>query len=149
MAKCRFRKKNGGKCGADVQSGKKLCVFHDPARAADGRRARRIGGINRSRTAPVLPPETPYSPLRTPNEVSALLGESINRILRGQLDPRNANCVAYMSSVLLRSLEQGPVEERLARLEAALGLASNEPAHCLKEGSQDANPVTVEADRQG
>jgi hypothetical protein len=48
-----------------------------------------------------------------------------------------------MSSVLLRSLEQGPVEERLARLEAALGLASNEPAHCLKEGSQDANPVTV------
>jgi hypothetical protein len=33
--------------------------------------------------------------------------------------------VGYLSSVLLRSLEQGPVEERLAKIEAAL--AANAP----------------------
>ena len=54
-------------------------------------------------------------------DISALLGDSINRLRRGELDPKVANAVGYLSSVLLRALEQGPVEERLARLEAVLG----------------------------
>ena len=58
--KCEFRKKTGELCGADAQTGKSLCVFHDPARAADGHRARRAGGIHRSRVAAVLPSDTPY-----------------------------------------------------------------------------------------
>jgi hypothetical protein len=53
--KCAFKKKNGERCGADAQTGKSLCVFHDPARASEGRRARRAGGISRSRAAAVLP----------------------------------------------------------------------------------------------
>ena len=28
--KCEFRKKNSERCGADAQTGKSLCVFHDP-----------------------------------------------------------------------------------------------------------------------
>jgi hypothetical protein len=35
------------------------------------------------------------------------------------------NCVGYLASVLLRSLEHGPLEERMARLEAALCIALN------------------------
>ena len=31
-----------------------------------------------------------------------------------------ANSMGYLTSVLLRSLEQGPIEERLAKIEAAL-----------------------------
>jgi hypothetical protein len=49
--KCRFRKKNGARCSANAQPANGLCVFHDPARAADGRRARKAGGIHRSRAA--------------------------------------------------------------------------------------------------
>ena len=86
--KCRFRKKNGKSCSADAQIGKDLCVFHDPAKAADGRRARRAGGINRSQNTTVLPPETPDIPLRTIHDVSTLLAESINQVRRGQLDAR-------------------------------------------------------------
>jgi hypothetical protein len=37
--KCKFRKQNGDSCCADPQSGRDLCVFHDPARANDGQRA--------------------------------------------------------------------------------------------------------------
>ena len=131
-AKCQFRKTDGKPCGANAQAGKTLCVFHDPSRAADGRRARRAGGINRSRTAPALSPETPHSPLHTSKDVSALLGEIINLVLRGQLDSRKANAVAYMSSVLLRALEQGPMEDRLARLEASLGLETTEQKREVK-----------------
>jgi hypothetical protein len=123
--KCEFRKKNGERCGADAQTGKSLCVFHDPARASEGRRARRAGGITRSRLAVVLPADTPNQALENTTDVSALLSDSINRLRRGQLDPRVANAMGYLSSVLLRSLEQGPVEERLAKIEATL--AANAP----------------------
>lgn len=118
--KCEFWKKNGERCGSDSQTGKSVCVFHDPARASEGRRARRAGGIARSRVAAVLPPDTPDHPLGNANDVSTLLTDSINRLRRGQLDPRVANAMGYLTSVLLRALEQGPVEERLARIEAAL-----------------------------
>jgi hypothetical protein len=120
--KCKFRKKDGKPCGADAQSGKTMCIFHDPTRAADGRRARRMGGINRSRTAAVLPADMPDNPLRNTQDISALLAESINQVRRGQLDPRVANSVGHLASILLGALQQGPLEERLARLEAALAL---------------------------
>jgi YgjP-like, metallopeptidase domain len=97
-SKCQFRRNDGRRCGANAQSGKTLCVFHDPARAAAGRRARRLGGINRSRAAAILPPETPDNPLSSTQDVSLLLGESINQVRRGQLDPRVANALGYLAS---------------------------------------------------
>jgi hypothetical protein len=118
---CRFRKQNGQRCGADPQSGKDLCVFHDPARASEGHRARRAGGLRRTRVAAVLAPETPDHPPRSTKEVSDLLAESINHLRKGQLDPKVANAVGYLASVLLRSLEQGRIEERLAQLERIIG----------------------------
>jgi hypothetical protein len=137
--KCQFRKKNGKTCGADAQYGQGLCIFHDPARAADGQRARRAGGINRSRTATVLPLEAPDNPLRSSVEVSRLLGKSINHVLRGQLDARVANTVGYLAGILLRALEQGPTEERLSRLEATLGLSKTQPDKVQKELATDAD----------
>jgi len=123
--KCHFLKKNGSRCEANAQPVNGLCVFHDPARAADGRRARQSGGIHRSRAAAVLPSDTPDHPLGNTKEVSAFLADSVNQLRRGQLDPRVANAMGYLTSVLLRALEQGPLEERLAKLEATLGLAPN------------------------
>ena len=123
--KCGFGKKNGDRCDADAQIGKSLCVFHDPARAADGRRARRAGGIRRSRPAAVLPSDTPDHPLNNTKEVSAFLADSINQLRRGQLDPRVANGMGYLTSVLIRALEQGPLEERMAKIEAALSKTAN------------------------
>src|SRR5689334_12886821 len=51
---------------------------------------------------------------------STLLAEAINQVRRGELDPRVANSVGHLASILLGALQQGPLEERLARLEAAL-----------------------------
>ena len=117
---CSFRKKDGSRCGANAQPANGLCVFHDPARAVDGRRARKAGGIRRSQAAAVLPVHTPDHPLGNTLDVSAFLAHSINQLRRGQLDPRVANAVGYLTSVLLRSLEQGPLEDRMAKIEAAL-----------------------------
>ena len=79
-----------------------------------------MGGISRSRTAAVLPPDALDNPLRNTQDVSTLLAESINQVRRGQLDPRVANSVGHLANILLGALQQGPLEERLARLEAAL-----------------------------
>ena len=123
--KCEFRKKEGGRCGANAQPGKDSCVFHDPTKAAQVHKARRAGGLRRIRPAAVLPRHTPDHPLRNTTEVSAFLSKSINDVLRGALDPRVANSAGYLANILLRSLEQGPLEERLARLEASLGIAKD------------------------
>ena len=123
--KCQARKKNGERCGADAQSGKTICVFHDPVKETDGKRARRAGGLTRSRVSAVLSSDTPDHPLGTTTEIARLLGDSINQIRRGELDPRVANAMGYLASVLLKALQQGPVEERLAYLEAILMKSSS------------------------
>src|SRR5579872_1813409 len=79
----------------------------------------RAGGVHRSHTAAVLPSETPDHPLGDTNQVSVLLADSINRLRRGQLDPRVANAMGYSASVLLKALDQR-LEERLAHLEAVI-----------------------------
>ena len=85
-----------------------------------------MGGINRSQPAIALPPETPDHPLNNVHDVSLLLGHSINQVRRGQLDPRVANAVGYLASILLGALQQGPLEERIQRLEATLGLGKGQ-----------------------
>jgi hypothetical protein len=71
--KCECLRKNGEKCGAYAPTGKSVCIFHDPAREAEGRRARRAGGLRRSRAIAVLPSAAPDHPLGNPKEVSGLL----------------------------------------------------------------------------
>jgi hypothetical protein len=136
--KCEFRKKNGGKCDANAQAGKNSCVFHDPTKVEEGQKARRAGGLRRSRPAAVLPRDTPDHPLRNTTEVSAFLAETINQVRRGAIDPRVANCMGQLASVMLRSLEQGPLEIRMARLEAALDIAKD--PHTATSG-RDSLPV--------
>jgi hypothetical protein len=117
--KCESRKKNGKRCGADAQTGKNLCCFHDPARVDDGHRDRQAGGVRRSQAAAVLPSDAPDHPLGDTNQVSVLLADSINRLRRGQLDPRVANGIGYLASVLLKGLDQR-LEERLSCLESVI-----------------------------
>jgi hypothetical protein len=65
-----------------------------------------------------------------PKDVSDLLAQSINQLRRGELDPKIANTVGYLSTVLLRALEQGPLQQRMAKVEVLLGLTS--PPHLVE-----------------
>lgn len=122
--KCRFRKKNGEICRANSQSDDGLCIFHDPARAGEVSRARRTGGKKRSQGATVLPPDTPDHTLGNSHDVARLLADTINQVRRGQLDPRVANTVGYLSNILVAALQLGPLEDRLLRLEGTVGIES-------------------------
>ena len=109
------------------------CFAHDPERDAARTSARRRGGLRRAgllaravlsdrlisngRTA--IDEAGPVE-LRTPDEVRGLLAETIQHARTGRLDCRIAATVGSLAGVLLRAVEQGELETRLAAIEAAL-----------------------------
>src|SRR5208283_4229259 len=67
-------------------------------------------------------------------DVSELITEAINQLRRGQLEPRIANGVGYLASVLLRSFEQGLIEQRISKLEWSLGMIQSPLIRPYSEG---------------
>ena len=105
-------------CQASVQAGSEFCCFHDPAKAEEREAAQRAGGSLGK--AKVLPSDTPDAPLASTADVVRFLGQTINQVRRGEIDPKVTNAIGYLAATLLRALEQGDIERRLAELEMIL-----------------------------
>jgi hypothetical protein len=95
-----------------------FCFFHDPRLAKQRTEASRAGG--RRHRAATMPLDTAHLSLTNVREVVALLGDTINMTRVGQLDPRVANSIGYISGILLKALETGNLEQRLSDLESAV-----------------------------
>ena len=121
--RCRSKKPNGVQCEAKAMVSSDYCFFHCPEVAVERTKARRAGGCKNK--AAVLPSETPDCPLSSGGDVILLIADCINQIRRGQLDPRVGNAIGYLSGVLLKAIETGNLERRLADLESAV---TNQPA---------------------
>ena len=117
---CRHIKSNRSRCRANARHGSIYCFFHDPESAIEREAARRNGGKERSRRAAVLPADTPDRRLDSASDVTVLLAETINQVLRGEVDPRISNAVGYLAGILLKAKEKDEIEQRLARLESIL-----------------------------
>ena len=116
--KCAAQKADGTPCrGTARPSG--FCTFHDPALAQKRAEARRAGGRSRSRGPAVLP-DAEDLPTKTIGDVTVLLGRTLNDVRQGKIDAKIANAIGYLSSVLLRSLQDGELEARMAALETRL-----------------------------
>jgi len=78
-----------------------LCYFHaNPDKATElGRK----GGL-RHRHVYELPSEA-IAPPESPADVKRMLAETIAEVKAGRLDPKIANTVAYVGTVLLRAYE--------------------------------------------
>jgi len=123
---CEKVKDDGNRCAAMALTGSTCCFFHDPAAAEDRAAASKRGG-EKTRTA-VLPPDTPDFPLDNAGDAAALLGRTINLLLRGQLDPKIANAAGYLLGIKMKATDMGKVEQRIAALEAALKERGPAPA---------------------
>lgn len=77
---------------------------------------RRAGTIARK----VLDAADVPAELRNPEHVRTMLGNTIRAVLTGGLDTRIGATAATLATVLLKSLEQGELAERLAALEEAI-----------------------------
>ena len=117
MGRCEHIKTDGQVCKANATSGSAYCFFHDPATRDERTAARRAGGqANR----PAIAREAPVRELETSSHVARLLAETINNVRRSELDPKVANCVGYLSTILLKSLEQSEIADRLEALERVM-----------------------------
>jgi len=124
---CSHLKPDGSYCKANVRLGSSYCFFHDPESAAERQAAQISGGKERSRRAAVLPADTPDRQLTNAGDVTALLGETINQVRRGQLDPRFANAIGYLATIFLKARETDGLEQRVERLESVLASQKTVP----------------------
>ena len=113
---CQATKADGSSCQAAALAGSGFCFFHDPAKAAERQAAQSSGGSqNRVRT---LAPDTPDVSVDDCGTAVRLLSDTINQVRKGQIDPRVANAVGYLSNILIKALEQTEMEKRIEGLEA-------------------------------
>jgi hypothetical protein len=117
QAHCEADTKAGHRCKAPVVE-KGLCYFHaHPERLVElGRQ-----GGRRNRRPRFNLEELATRSLKNVREVADLLEETINSVRQGKIDLRASNAIGFLSGILLKALEKGPVEERLNHLEAILG----------------------------
>jgi hypothetical protein len=114
--RCKARTKAGGACQAPaVERG--LCFFHaHPEKLAElGRQ-----GGKRNRHGEPADRGLPLIPLKSVGDVSGLLEETINRVRKGPFDLRAANAIGFLAGILLKAIDSGRMESRLAHLEAVM-----------------------------
>lgn len=113
---CTGTKGDGAACQAAALPGSQFCFFHSPKHADARREAQSRGGLaNKMAT---LPADAPDVKVEDGADVVKLLGQTINQVRRGEIDPRVANAVGYLSNLILAATGQREVESRLAELES-------------------------------
>jgi hypothetical protein len=99
-------------CTAWAVKGGTRCYFHaNPEKVSElGRRGGEAKGPGGARYA--------ERSLKTVDDVTALLGDTIKDLGMGLIDPKEATAVGYLAAGMLKALQQGDIESRLRALEA-------------------------------
>jgi hypothetical protein len=114
---CKAKTKAGGTCRAPaVERG--LCFFHaHPEKLAElGRQ-----GGSKNRHQRLVADDLQEKRFANVEDVRSLLEETVNHVRNGKLDCRLSNAIGFLAGMLLKALDQGQIERRLAELEAILG----------------------------
>jgi len=117
---CSAVNRHGKACSATptLASGGRFCWTHDPAVPHDDKVAAAIRGGYAATRQTVLPVDALPANLRTPEDATALLQDTVHQVRTGQLAPAVANSIGYLVSVALKSFELDVIR-RLDELEKA------------------------------
>jgi hypothetical protein len=102
--RCSAKNRTGKRCGAWPLTGSDLCALHsDPERAAElgSNRGRRV--ISQSGPELLHPA---HRSLKSADDISELLEETINRVRQGLLDSRVANTIGFLAGIQLKALTE-------------------------------------------
>lgn len=114
---CSFVKPDGAQCSAPPLQGQSVCFFHTAAKSEERRAAQSAGG--KKHRSHALSRETSRLSLRSRDELTVAVEETVNNVLQGQIDPKIANAVTGLISLQIRLLDQN-LEHRVATLENLL-----------------------------
>lgn len=123
---CTATSSSGSRCGAPALRGREQCLWHDPGQRPAMIEGARLGG-RRSRRVKVLPPDSPVMPLRTPEDVQALIERVTDGVLKGTLDDRIADKAVALGQMALKAAELSGLAQRLGKLEAQLAAGASHP----------------------
>ena len=116
--KCQATTASGNSCKAWAQADSEYCFIHDPSRAKDRAKARKRGGhARKDRTAD---PAHRQVEITEVGDVLGLLETGVNDLLKLENSISRARAVGSLAGILLKALEVGELEERLAALEERL-----------------------------
>ncbi len=132
---CTRVKKGGVRCRARRMENSKFCFFHSPATKQERQSAQRAGGLKNRPLA--LPSSVPDVPLDNMRDVVRLLADTVNRVRRGELDPKVANSVGYLAGILMKGLERSDIEARLETLEAAVKPRGSRPEYSFEKSPEE------------
>jgi hypothetical protein len=114
---CKAKTKAGSPCQAPaVEGGLCFCHAHPERLAELGRQ-----GGQKNRHWKREECDLPTIPLKSIEEISELLEETINRVRQGSLDPRAANTLGFLAGIHLKVLAQR-VEAPETNREASAGI---------------------------
>jgi hypothetical protein len=110
IMKCTHIKPDGTKCSANAMTESEFCFSHNPDSQEDKELAVLKGGL-----APKKKEEQALEPLpvNTPNEVLALIQDTINRVRSSPMTHQKANCIGYLASIALKTMEVGELGEKI------------------------------------
>ena len=112
---CSGMKPDQSRCQAPALPESEFCFFHDPSKAEMRREAQAQGGRqNRMKT---LEDSTPDVKVEDCGDAIVLLVQTINQVRKGEIDPRVANSVGFLSNILIKAVERDKLETRIHQLE--------------------------------
>lgn len=117
--RCTATTRDGEPCKAPPMTGRDVCTMHSetaPAVHAAGGRARAEPDRYLSKA------EARGIKLADPCAMPRTLERLARYVLTGRLDPKVANCAAYLAATAIRASETAELAERLALLERAAEL---------------------------
>lgn len=115
---CKTVKPDGSRCQAAALDASGFCFFHDPDRAEERKTAQSLGGSQGKMKT--ISDDTPNVPVESCQDIVRLIGQTINQVRKGEVDPKIANAVGYLATIALKAFEDSDLEDRLAELEAAV-----------------------------
>ena len=116
MSDCKFIKPDGEQCRAKAMKGSDYCFTHNPDMQTEKHLAVVKGGLNSKRVKLDLEPLS----IKTPQEVSMLLEDTINKVRSGEIPPNIANTIGYLAGHALKALEASNLDQRVEMVESIL-----------------------------
>jgi hypothetical protein len=107
---------SGASCKARALPGSRFCFSHEPQLAAKRAEGRKRGGRERSRPARTLPEDAEEIICDSVGDVTRVLAMTLADVRKGRVDVKVGNCIAVLSTALLKSLSDGDLADELAAL---------------------------------
>lgn len=113
---CKQVRADGQICKAIAMKGSDFCFSHNPDTQAEKHLAVVKGGENSRKLSLNLKPLS----IKSPQEISSLLEDTINGVRSGDIPPNIANTIGFLAGHALKAIETGELKEKIIELHAVV-----------------------------